>query len=61
MFYWGCDYNINLRVMSEGKRVEDEEERGFYDPDTNTFYKVKSEEIYQKVLEFMEQQAKKQQ
>lgn len=47
--------------MSEGSRVEEPEERGFYDPDTNTFYKVNSEEIYQRVLDFMEQQAKKQQ
>lgn len=47
--------------MSEGNRVEEQEERGFYDPDTNTFYKVKSEEVYQKVLDFMEKQAKKQQ
>lgn len=47
--------------MSEANRVDEQEERGFYDPDTNTFYKVHSEDIYQKVLDFMEQQAKKQQ
>ena len=40
---------------SEGMKADD---RGFFDPETNTFYKVKNEGIYLKVLEFLNHQRK---
>lgn len=42
--------------MSSDQQIKKVDDRGFFDPETNTFYKVKNEEIYLKVLEFMEEQ-----
>ena len=40
------------------KEGSEEQERGFYDPETNTFYKVKNNQIYDRVLKFLAEQKK---